>query len=265
MRYKIISLVTATLVVFLTVASFRLSYAALSKLAAVNGIEPGLAWLWPLIVDGALIVFSMAVLRGSLHGEKTVYPWVMVALFSALSIGFNVLHAPETWVAQVIAAVPPVALLLSFEALMNQVRAEIRHATTLQSLDQLSQAAQAKRDELELLNRQIISASCRKDKVQDSAPGSQAQGMVLNGAFSSANGPKDSSGGRATFIPGDLKALERANQTRQEQITARQTQVLALTDQAWTQRDVAEALEVSVSTIKRDLKELNGRRSASRC
>jgi len=50
------------------------------------------------------------------------YPWTLLVAFSALPVAFNVLHAPPTAIARLVAAVPPLALVLSFELLMRQLR-----------------------------------------------------------------------------------------------------------------------------------------------
>jgi DNA-binding transcriptional regulator LsrR (DeoR family) len=58
--------------------------------------------------------------------------------------------------------------------------------------------------------------------------------------------------GRA-FEPGDPEALAQANEAKQAGIEARRAQVAELSDQDMTQSEIAQALGVSRSTIKRDL------------
>jgi len=102
-----------------------MSYDALYGLALAEGVPRRLAWLWPLVVDGFIVVASLAVLHAVLEHRPTVYPWTLVLGFSAVSVLFNVLHAAPTAVARLVAAVPPLALVLSFELLMRQVRAAL--------------------------------------------------------------------------------------------------------------------------------------------
>jgi len=78
-----------------------------------------------LVVDGFIVVASIAVLHAVLERRSTAYPWCLVLGFSAVSISFNVMHAVPTPVARLVAAVPPLALVLSFELLMRQVRAAL--------------------------------------------------------------------------------------------------------------------------------------------
>jgi hypothetical protein len=112
-------------VIALAMAGFTMSYGALHALALEEGVPARLAWLWPLVVDGFIVVASLAVLHAVLEHRSTVYPWALVLGFSAVSVSFNVVHAAPTPVARLVAAVPPLALVLSFELLMRQVRAAL--------------------------------------------------------------------------------------------------------------------------------------------
>ena len=49
------------------------------------------------------------------------YPWALAGLFSAASVAFNVAHAPDRPVAQLVFAMAPVALVLTTHLLMQQV------------------------------------------------------------------------------------------------------------------------------------------------
>lgn len=120
--------VTTAGVAGLAVGAFLLSYDALHQLARSSHVPALLAWLWPLIVDGFILVASLAVLDAVHSGRRPLYPWVLVLAFSALSVTFNVLHAPDDLVAQLVAAIPPLALVLSFELLMRQIHHRLPHA-----------------------------------------------------------------------------------------------------------------------------------------
>lgn len=109
-------------VVLLAIGSFVLSYDALHQLAVTNHVPKPLSWIWPLIVDGFIVTASLAVLHAILTGRPATYPWLLVLAFSTTSVFFNVLHAPATVVARLVAAIPPLTLVLSFELLMRQLR-----------------------------------------------------------------------------------------------------------------------------------------------
>jgi hypothetical protein len=68
-----------------------------------------------------IIVASLAILHAVQRGRTRRYPWTLLVAFSALSVAFNVLHAPPTAIARLVAAVPPLTLVLSFELLMRQL------------------------------------------------------------------------------------------------------------------------------------------------
>lgn len=147
----IISLFTGLLVALLAAAAFRLSFDALNHLVISNGVPAKMAWLYPAIVDGAIIIFSISVLQASLNRNKAHYPWLLVGLFTILSVILNIVHAPPDLLARVLAAIPPIALFLSFELLMNQIKSIVRRAAAIQSLAELFEAIQKKRQELNAL------------------------------------------------------------------------------------------------------------------
>lgn len=125
---KAVSNITTGLVLLLAVIAFVLSYNALRAVAVDNGIPDKLAYIWPLLVDFALVVFSLAILRASLLNERTFWYWVMVICFAIATVCFNIVHAPSNILARIVAVVPPVALLLSFETLMSMVRSNVRRS-----------------------------------------------------------------------------------------------------------------------------------------
>lgn len=152
---KVISFLTAVMVALLSAVSFALSYSALRNLALSSGaVLPSLSWAWPLVVDGAMIVFSLTILRASLYGERTSFAWALVASFSMLSVALNVYHAPSEPVSWVVAGVAPVALLLSFESLMSQVRTSVKRRSLSLSLSAMTEAVSRARQELADLERQ---------------------------------------------------------------------------------------------------------------
>lgn len=101
--------------VFLGVCAFWMSYAALSDLARRAGVGAQ-AWVWPLIVDGLIVVATMSVLALSPYGRRgTWFAWLLLIAGAAVSIVANGAHAVWTGDPAVpapmrvtIAAVPPV-------------------------------------------------------------------------------------------------------------------------------------------------------------
>jgi hypothetical protein len=113
--------VSAAGVLVLAAAAFTLSYDALHQLALDSRVRPGLAWLWPVVIDGTIVVALLTVLAAKRAGREAGYPWVLAGLFSLASVAFNVAHAPERPVARLVFAMAPVALVLTTHLLMQQV------------------------------------------------------------------------------------------------------------------------------------------------
>jgi hypothetical protein len=113
--------VSAAGVLVLAAAAFTLSYDALHQLALDSRVRPGLAWLWPVVIDGTIVVALLTVLAAKRAGRGAGYPWTLAGLFSLASVAFNVAHAPDRPVARLVFAMAPVALVLTTHLLMQQV------------------------------------------------------------------------------------------------------------------------------------------------
>jgi hypothetical protein len=113
--------VSATGVLVLAAAAFTLSYDALHQLALDSQVRPGLAWLWPVVIDGTIVVALLTVLAAKRAATRAGYPWALAGLFSAASVAFNVAHAPDRPVARLVFAMAPIALVLTTHLLMQQV------------------------------------------------------------------------------------------------------------------------------------------------
>jgi hypothetical protein len=113
--------VSAAGVLVLAAAAFTLSYDALHQLALDSRVRPGLAWLWPVVIDGTIVVALLTVLAAKRASRAAGYPWALAGLFSLASVAFNIAHAPERPVARLVFAMAPVALVLTTHLLMQQV------------------------------------------------------------------------------------------------------------------------------------------------
>ncbi|MGW5130376.1 DUF2637 domain-containing protein [Streptomyces sp. NPDC004135] len=115
----------AAIITAITGIAFWLSYHHLHDVAARNGLgmDPARAWAWPAVLDLFYLAGELLILRASYL--RTVDPWAiaLTAVGAIGSIGLNVAGvgpdaAPLEYV---VAAVPPVAALLAFGALMRQL------------------------------------------------------------------------------------------------------------------------------------------------
>jgi Protein of unknown function (DUF2637) len=67
------------------------------------------------------VVALLTVLAAKRATTRAGYPWALAGLFSAASVAFNIAHAPDRPVAQLVFAMAPVALVLTTHLLMQQV------------------------------------------------------------------------------------------------------------------------------------------------
>lgn len=121
-----LSVISGTLVGFIALLAFILSFDAIMHLAISNGVNEYLAWMVPLIVDGAMVVFSVSVMRATLAGEKTRAGWALIIAFTAVSVWFNIAHSNMQVFGIAIAALAPLALFATFETLMSQIRSTVQ-------------------------------------------------------------------------------------------------------------------------------------------
>jgi DNA-binding NarL/FixJ family response regulator len=224
---RLLSNITGALVALLAAGAFALSFTALKELASVNGVSLGLTWIWPLILDGAIIVFSMAVLRASLYGESARYPMTLVVCATIASVIFNLAHAPENTVARLMACVPPLALFAAFELVVRQIRSEVERGSVIASLSELA----ARHSHL----------SSRKDTLEEQVRQMTSVRDGLKLEFKTARSAPVHS------------LLDIANAARADKIQRRITLVTDLAAQGKSPAEIAVAAGVSTKTVKRDL------------
>src|SRR6185437_15450294 len=122
--------IAATMVGAIACGAFVISYSALYSLALAANIVHPLAVIYPFLVDGFIVVASLAAftLRGAPR-RLTWYPWTLLVLFFAFSVLGNAVHANaqhgiprlSPLAAASVSAVPPIALGLAFHLLLLMV------------------------------------------------------------------------------------------------------------------------------------------------
>jgi hypothetical protein len=99
------------------------SYEHQRAFALRGGADATSASLWPLSVDGLLLLATVALLRGGPTTSRRVRRviWATVVLGVAVSLAANVAAAPRLgWQPVLVAGWPPVALLLAVELLTHR-------------------------------------------------------------------------------------------------------------------------------------------------
>ncbi|MGW4371687.1 DUF2637 domain-containing protein [Nocardia takedensis] len=106
----------AVIIVAVGVAAFRLSFTTLADLAVLARVPARDAWLFPLIVDGTILLATFGVLVSPGRSERRFFLAVLV-IGAAVSVAGNSLHAVASghplpgWAAAIVAAVAPISLL----------------------------------------------------------------------------------------------------------------------------------------------------------
>lgn len=125
-------------------ASFALSFVALRDLAVKAHVAADLAWLWPLIIDGTILLATLGVVVLAAfpeHCRDRRYFWCVLGCSAAVSIVANTLHAIvpadqplNAWLTGFIGGVAPVSLLATTHGLVILTRAG-RHTSGDSSAD----------------------------------------------------------------------------------------------------------------------------------
>ncbi|WP_280497514.1 DUF2637 domain-containing protein [Nocardia asiatica] len=112
-------------------AAFRLSFATLKDLAVLAHIPASDAWLFPLIVDGTILLATFGVLVLAHAPERRFFVTVLV-IGSIVSVAGNSLHAVAAgrelpwWASALVAAIAPISLLADTHGLALLIRAAQR-------------------------------------------------------------------------------------------------------------------------------------------
>lgn len=128
-----LTILIALLVLAIAVMAFWLSFHALLDLTERAGIAaPGIAWMWPAVVDIGMIVAILVMLAWRDRDWRTRgWPLATFVLLACSSVAGNTLHTtithdPSQGVSQYVAiamgAVPPLALIVFGELLVRVAR-----------------------------------------------------------------------------------------------------------------------------------------------
>jgi hypothetical protein len=97
------------------------------RLLADMAGEDWRAWLLPISVDGLILTASRTMLTRQRSGRSAGWlAWTAMLAGLTASLAANVAGAHPTLVGRLVAAWPPVALLLAYELLMQQIRVTTR-------------------------------------------------------------------------------------------------------------------------------------------
>ena len=114
----------------LTCLAFAMSASTLAEFAERHTMP--LPYVFPWIVDGSLIGFSVATLNAKMDGRPAAWYVTLTVFFTLVSITFNVWPADGPgWMTQVCHAYPPVVILALFEVMLREVAMSHRKHDTV--------------------------------------------------------------------------------------------------------------------------------------
>jgi DNA-binding NarL/FixJ family response regulator len=273
--------VTNWLMVAIVAIPFVISAGSLTVLAAENYVSFPL--LYPLMIDGGLLIFKALALRSSLHGRRDWYSWGAAATLTGISVLLNVLHVPESlpsvWLARFMAALPPLLILTAFVAISRRVEEtaqaqgvqmgvarlaqerEVLHtAVSLLRTEQaeLDTAVAAKRTEL----RQLVQEGhAYLDKLQGQIGMAEAKVARLQQSLTALPSTAVDKGRGAELPPvtqhgGDM-AGGMPREAGADKLAERRKLVQTFTHEGVSVEGIAARLGVSVKTVRRDLKAMS--------
>jgi hypothetical protein len=135
-------------------ASFTLSFTSLRDLATRGHVPSGEAWLWPVMVDGAILLATLGVvvMAGDPQCRKDRrFFWAVLGGGAVVSIACNAMHAVlpadqplNEWLRGFLAGVAPVALLVTTHGLTLLTR--LHRRTSIATTDAAGQDGSASVD-----------------------------------------------------------------------------------------------------------------------
>jgi Protein of unknown function (DUF2637) len=126
--------ITTAAVLAVALVAAVASYEHMRALAALAG-EGWRSWLLPISVDGLAVAASMTMLVRRRAGQRAgVLPWAALLLGLGASLAANVAAADPTVVGRLVAAWPPVGLLLSYELFLQQTNNGARGGPGVQTV-----------------------------------------------------------------------------------------------------------------------------------
>lgn len=157
----------AALVVGVSGVAFWMSFSVLQDLAIRSSIPAAVAWGLPLVIDGSIVAAILVILAWRLCGKRLVWAWIVLVMFSIVSIVGNGAHTMiahdagqgvPMWLAVTLGAIPPIGLMTSCEMLVRLPKArDIEAAVNDQVL--AAESAEAPKPVVEALSAPVSVAT----------------------------------------------------------------------------------------------------------
>ncbi|MEU4386613.1 DUF2637 domain-containing protein [Promicromonospora sp. NPDC023805] len=127
--------------ILIAAASFVLSFHGLRDVATWGRVPIQLAWLVPVMIDAAVLCYTLAWLVQRARRESTALSWFALVLMVAVSTLGNTLHGwePSTEIQRIVGTavvgLAPLAMLLASHTIAQLLTAPIRRTDTVAAAD----------------------------------------------------------------------------------------------------------------------------------
>lgn len=236
------------LLIIVVLIPFIVSFGALKDLAAKNGIS--YPFMYPLMIDLSLIIFNLVALRSSLYGERNWYAWSLVIMATLISVVLNVVHAPPVPLSMFMAGLPPLFILAAFHLVVLRIEQSAKRSRATMTLTHLKKEIESAQTEREQLNSQKEQITREHDTQREQLDAIREQVATAQDELEKLRREQSR-----------LKREQSNEPSAEAAITARREKIKLLlngSSNQMTQADLAQALGVSISTIRRDLQSMNG-------
>ncbi len=130
---------TSRLLMFLAFGSFVLSYVGMYAIAVDSGYG-WLSFLWPLVTETAVVIFSLVYLVAKLKGYENRWLMPLIIGCTILSVVFNVWHSPKTdYMTRSVVALPPILLFASFKMWIWKIEQDTKRLGAIIGIDTLNE------------------------------------------------------------------------------------------------------------------------------
>lgn len=107
-------------VAVISASAFALSFDSLYHMAVNFGFKSWLAWLFPVSVDLAILVYSVALMLRRMNGLKAPWETSFLVFVTLLSIAMNAVHdCDHVILKRFVHALPPILMAMSVECLIR--------------------------------------------------------------------------------------------------------------------------------------------------
>lgn len=237
-----LSKIVITLTGLVALIGFVLSYDVLQSVAMEGGKSWFISWLWPLIIDLPIMVFTLIALFSIALGYRPWLAHLLVLAATAITIYFNYDYALNNSQSWQVAVAAPIAYYVSFESLAWLIKAISQRSTAIKTVQDLL-------DQANLVDNEISKKRLMLDDLMAKYDDLQAK-IEANGGKVSAIGQaiKDKRIELARLDKGQSSVYVPANLT----IEQRQELVQRMDRDGLTNQAIADNLQVSLGTVKND-------------